>query len=279
MRIDAHQHFWNPARGDYGWMPKDNKILNRAYTPADLAPLLNAHHIDGTVLVQAAPSIEETEFLLGIADATDFVKAVVGWIDFETPGHAAHLKRFAAHPKFKGVRPMIQDIDDPDWMLREDLAWAFDAIAAHDLTFDGLGYPCHLDNFLNLFKRHPDMRAVIDHGMKPQLAAQYAGGGFLSWKTGLSKIAAETRAYVKLSGLVTEAQEQWTMEDLKPSALHIIEAFGPKRVMWGSDWPVARLRCEYDVWLAAAHDLCAHLSQSDRDRIFGETAREFYHIT
>ena len=160
IRVDAHQHYWNPARGDYGWMPEDDPVLARPYGPGDLAPELGAHGIDRTILVQAAPTIEETEYLLGIADATPHVAAVVGWIDFENPD-ARHLQRLAKHPKFAGVRPMIQDIPDDGWMLREDVQWAFRALADLGLTFDALGFPRHLDPFLTILQRYPDLRSRL----------------------------------------------------------------------------------------------------------------------
>jgi len=169
IRIDAHQHYWEPRRGDYDWMPQDDPILSRKYMPADLAASLTKHGIAQTVLVQAAATVEETEYMLGIADASDTVAAVVGWVDFENPDHRNHIERLARHPKFKGLRPMIQDIPDVDWMLRDEVQWAYKTIVDLDLTFDALGYSRHLDNFLTLLRRCPDMRVVIDHGMKPPI--------------------------------------------------------------------------------------------------------------
>lgn len=272
--IDAHQHFWQPARGDYDWMPKDNPTLNRAYAPRDLAPLLARLKIDGTVLVQAAASIEETEYMLGLADASPFIKGVVGWINFEQPSHIIHLKRLAAHPKFLGVRPMIQDIADTDWMLRDDISWAFRAVMDLDLTFDALGFPQHLPNFATLMGRYPQMRVVYDHCMKPQISA--GQDGFDGWADGISRLAAETSGCCKLSGLVTEADSPWTLDELRPYADHVLRVFGPDRVMWGSDWPVCRLRCEYGDWYDAAQELTKSLSAADRAAIFGGTARRFY---
>ncbi|MGL5010436.1 MAG: amidohydrolase family protein [Paracoccaceae bacterium] len=277
MQIDAHQHFWHPGRGDYAWMPKDNPTLNRPYAPADLAPQLQAAGIDGTILVQAAATVNETEYMLGLADAMPWVKGVVGWVDFENPAAAADLSRLKAHPAFKGVRPMIQDIPDDAWMHRDDVQWAYRALIDHDLTFDALGFPRHLDHFLQLLKRYPDLRVVIDHCMKPQIAT-HSPASFQHWADGMSRIAHETRAVCKFSALITEANADWTLADLKPYADHIIAAFGADRVMWGSDWPVCRLRGEYADWHAAARSLTAHLPAPDRTMIFGGTARAFYRI-
>ena len=277
VQIDAHQHYWNPARGDYDWMPMDNPVLARSYRPSDLEPQLAAHEIDRTIVVQAAATIHETEYLLGIADATPSIAGVVGWIDFEKPGDLTHLERLAKHPKFKGVRPMIQDIPDDGWMLRDDVQWGFEAVAKLGLSFDALGFPRHLANFLTILKRYPNMRTVVDHCMKPQIRG-HSPGNFRFWADGISRIAAETGASCKFSALVTEANEDWSDDDLRPYAHHIISAFGPDRVMWGSDWPVCRLRCEYDRWRTTATALTAHLSDADRSRIFGGTAVEFYRL-
>ncbi len=274
MIIDSHQHFWTPGRGDHHWMPRDNPILNRIYLPADLAPILQARRVDGTVLVQAAATVHETEYLLGLADASGFVQGVVGWVDFERPADRESLARLKGHAKFKGVRPMIQDIPDDAWMLRDDVQWAYRALCDLDLTFDALGFPRHMANFLTLLKRYPAMRVVIDHCMKPQIR-DHSPAAFRHWADGMSRLA-DTGAHCKVSALITEASPDWTPSMLKPYVDHILAAFGPDRVMWGSDWPVCRLRAEYEVWHQAAQDLTAHLSDQAKSKIFGQTATAFY---
>ena len=277
MSIDAHQHFWHPARGDYGWMPPDDPVLSRPYGPADLEPGRKATGVRQTVLVQAAPTVAETEYMLGIADATPHVAGVVGWIDFEDPGQRSAFERLAAHPKLKGVRPMIQDIPDVDWMLRPELAWAFEALTGLGLTFDALGFPRHLGNFVELFQRHPGMKVVVDHCMKPQIRDGYPAG-FNGWAEGIARIAQETPSFCKLSGIVTEADPGVTAQDLEPYVAHVLEAFGPDRVMWGSDWPVLRLRYEYEEWHAMARSLVDRLAPGADREIFEETARRFYDL-
>ncbi len=275
ITIDAHQHFWSPARGDYGWMESSDDLapLRQDYLPQHLAPLLTRLAIDRTVLVQAAPTVAETAFLLDLASDHELIAAVVGWVDFEDKSHLRHLERFRRHPKFVGVRPMIQDIPDVNWMLSGTLDWAFAAIVALDLTFDALGFPVHMDNFCRLFNRYPAMRVVIDHGMKPAIQRPEARG---DWCRGIGRLAAETAACCKLSGFATEAGPVWSADLLSPYVDHLIACFGPDRLMWGSDWPVLELVSSYERWYATARHLVAPTGASDR--IFGGTAQAFYRL-
>jgi L-fuconolactonase len=273
MKIDSHQHFWNPARGDYFWMESAGaEPLRRTIMPRDMAPHLAAHGIDKTVLVQAAPTVNETEFMLGIADATEHVAKVVGWVDFENRDDLKHLARLKKHPKFAGVRPMIQDLPDPEWMHRPDVQWTFAALIDLDLTFDALGFPLHLDAFRRLFDRYPGLRTVIDHCMKPVIRE----GQFEPWASKMAAIARDTPVYCKLSGIATEAKPGWTKDTLKPYGAHVIAAFGPGRVMWGSDWPVLDLNGSYGSWHDAAVAIVGEGPQAKQ--IFSQTAAQFYRI-
>jgi L-fuconolactonase len=272
MMIDAHQHFWNPARSDYFWMTGDAVApIHRAILPRDFEAIRARHGIEKTVLVQAAPTIAETEYMLGIADTTEFVAKIVGWIDFENRDDLKQLKRLAKHPKFAGVRPMIQDIPDMDWMHRADVQWAYAAIVDLDLTFDALGFPVHAENFLKLFEKYPNMRVVVDHCLKPQIRDE----AYQGWARDIARIARETHAFCKLSGIATEAKPGWTVETLSPYAQHVIDVFGPSRVMWGSDWPVLELNGSYDTWRDAALHIVA---TGERAQIFGGAAQSFYRI-
>lgn len=275
--VDAHHHFWNPTRGDYGWMPQDDPILSHTYAPVDLFSAIENTGVSQTVLVQAAPTVHETEYLLGIADACPTVAKVVGWISFEDERELETLRRLAQHPKFAGVRPMIQDLPDDDWMLRKDVQWAYAALIDLDLTFDCLGFPRHLAHFHTLLTRYPELHAVVDHCMKPQIRDR-SGAHFEMWADGMQRIAEDTSAYCKLSGIVTEADTDWSMDALKPYTDRVIRCFGAERVMWGSDWPVARLRLEYEDWYAMCQDLTASLSEAERASIFSGSARRFYRI-
>ena len=274
MRIDAHQHFWTLARGDYGWLTPELEAIHRDFGPSDLKPLLDAEGIDGTVLVQAAPTVAETEYMLGIADDAPFVKGVVGWVDFEAADAPDQIARLAEHPALVGLRPMIQDIADDEWMMRADLTPAFKALQAADLTFDALTLPQHLPNLRRLLERHPDMRVVIDHGSKPLIR----DGIVAPWDTDMAALAAETGAFCKLSGLVTEASRDWTVETLRPYVDHLLSTFGPKRLIWGSDWPVATLASSYGGWVAATESLLVDLPDEDRASIWGGNAAKAYNL-
>lgn len=271
--IDAHQHYWDPLRGDYFWMTPGGK-LDRVFGPEDLKPLLLRNGVAGTVLVQAAPTLEETEYLLGLAAAEPTVLGVVGWIDFEDLTHLAALERFKRHPKFKGVRPMIQDIADVKWVMHPNLSWAFDALVELDLTFDALLFPQHIGPFLKRVLRTPTLRAVVDHAAKPQIR----DGAFATWATDLARLAHETQCACKLSGLATEANEAWTVKDLEPYVSHVLGCFGPERVLFGSDWPVCLRAGSYDQWFDAAATLTAGYSEEERAAIFGGNATRFYKL-
>jgi len=275
QRIDAHQHFWDPARGDYGWLTADLPALFKPFGPEDLAPHLAAHGISGTVLVQAAPSLAETEYLLDIATSTPFVRGVVGWIDFEQPEQRDALERLARHPLLKGLRPMIQDIADPDWMLRPALDWAFKALIAHDLAFDALVLPGHLANLRILIDRYPDLRVVIDHGAKPQIR----DGAFEPWASDIARLARETGAFCKCSGLVTEARADWTPADLSPYLDHLLGSFGPERLIFGSDWPVLTLAGDYSGWFDTVNQAIGHWTQQQQAAVLGGNASRFYRLS
>jgi L-fuconolactonase len=273
-RVDAHQHFWRVARGDYFWLTPALEPLYRDFGPGDLAPLLRAAGIEATVLVQAAPTLAETRFMLDIAGETDWVAGVVGWVDFEASSASLDIGKIARHPKLVGVRPMIQDISDDDWVLRADLDPAFAAIQESGLVFDALVHPRHLKNLLQRLARHPDLRVVIDHCAKPAIHASM----FEPWATDMAHLAHETGAFCKVSGLVTEAARDWNVADLKPYFDHVLEHFGAGRLIWGSDWPVVTLAASYDGWVAASEALASGLSKSDKQALLGGNAVQLYRL-
>lgn len=270
--IDAHQHFWRLSRGDYGWLTPALAPIYRDFGADDLQPLIAKHGIAQTILVQAAATEAETAFLLGIAAVTPYVAGVVGWVDFTAPDAASTIARLAQDPLLVGLRPMVQDIADDDWLLREDLAPAIDAMVAHDLVFDALVLVRHLPRLARLLERHPDLRVVIDHGAKPQIR----DGAFALWREALAPVASNPRIVCKFSGLVTEARADWTAADVRPYSEELLALFGPHRLIWGSDWPVVQLAGGYDTWRDVSMSLMADLAPGDRDAIFGGTAARHY---
>jgi L-fuconolactonase len=275
MRIDAHQHFWRVSRGDYGWLtPEDHPAICRDFGPDDLAPLLEDAGVERTVLVQAAPTVGETAYLLGLSATAPMVAGVVGWADLEAERAPQAIETMAANPSLLGLRPMLQDLEDDAWILRPSVAPALEAMEAAGLRFDALVKPRHLPHLARMLVDRPGLKVVVDHGAKPDIAA----GKIDEWAAGVRRIAAETPACCKLSGLVTEAGEHWTADDLAPFVDVLLEAFGPARLMWGSDWPVVNEAGGYAAWRSAAEALTERCSADERDLIFGGTAAAFYGI-
>ncbi|MBL4807672.1 MAG: amidohydrolase family protein [Rhodobacteraceae bacterium] len=272
MRIDSHQHFWKLGLHDYNWLTPDLTEIYRDVSPADLRPILDPLNIDGTIAVQADPSEAETDYLLKLADTHNWILGVVGWVDMELPSAVASINRLAQNPKFVGIRPAIQSMDDDDWMLRPSLAPAINALIEKNLCFDALVLPRHLKPLRKFLDRYPNLRVVIDHGAKPEIAA----GHFDSWAADITDVAQNSSSMCKLSGLVTEAGEFWNLDKITPYANHILNSFGPNRTMFGSDWPVVDLAFDYQGWTLAVNKLCHGYSKVEKANILGNTAHRFY---
>ncbi|WP_371743785.1 amidohydrolase [Mangrovicoccus sp. HB161399] len=271
--IDAHQHFWRIGRGDYSWMDDSVAAIRRDFLPEDLAPLARAAGVTGTVAVQAAPTLAETEFLLSLADGCPSIRAVVGWIDLggDVPAQLARL----AHPRLRGIRPMLQDIAETEWILRpEVLAGLAHAVAA-GLRMDALVTPRHLGAIGELAQRLPELPLVIDHCAKPVFDGSDPGA---DWRAGMAALAAHPQVFCKLSGLATEWGPGWSAGSFREVFSHVLGCFGAERVMWGSDWPVLELAGGYADWHAAAADLASGLGPDERAALFGGTAARFYGI-
>ncbi len=277
--MDAHQHFWTLARGDYRWLTPELAPLYRDFGPEDLAPLLARAEVDATVLVQAADSVAETEHLLEIARATPFVAGVVGWVDLERHDAPEELARLASRPKFVGVRPMLQDLEDDRWVLRPSVLGALRAAAQLDLRFDALVKPAQLPALCELRQRLPELRIVVDHAAKPQLSQGATWSGWNAWRAHLSELASSRATCCKLSGLVTEAGANWSLDALRATFEFSRATFGAERLMWGSDWPVIELDADYLRWRAAADALAHEWNSAERELLFGGSAVSFYGLT
>ncbi|WP_179956017.1 amidohydrolase family protein [Pannonibacter tanglangensis] len=277
-RIDAHCHFWQPARGDYGWLDSGGPQLDplrREFLPPDLAVLNGMRRV---IVVQAAPSEAETHFLLGLAQTAPQIAGVVGWVDLGEPEAAGRLAALARNPRFRGVRPMLQDLADPDWIDTAPAPDAIRALQSLGLGLDALVRTQHLPALSRFVARYPDLPVVIDHAAKPDLS-EGLGNAWLDRMRGLAR---DSRSHCKLSGLLTEldptrlASPARAIEALRPVLDRLLDWFGPARLMWGSDWPVVTLAAGHDVWEAVTEALLADLSPRDRAAILGGTALRFY---
>ncbi len=274
IRLDAHQHFWrfNPVRDD--WITSDMAAIRRDFLPADLAPVLEANGIDGCVAVQADQSEAETCFLLELADAHDFVRGVVGWVDLLAMDLDRTLERHAAHPRFRGVRHLAQAEPD-DFLARDDVGRGIGRLARLGLTYDILVYQRQLPAVVALVDRLPNQPFVLDHMAKPRIRDR----ALEPWATRLKELARRPNVWCKLSGMVTEADwAHWREADLRPYLDVALEAFGPGRLMFGSDWPVCLVAGSYARVVAAVDDYAARLSMHEREALFGGNAARFYGI-
>ena len=273
MRIDAHQHFWNYSAAEYPWIGAGLERLARDYLPSDLEPLLAAKQIDGSVAVQARQSVEESLWLLALAKAHPLVKGVVGWVDLRSDRVGDDLRVLAANPTFVGVRHVVQDEPDPRFVLGEGFIRGLRQLRQHGLTYDLLLYPTQLPAAIELVELLPEQPFVVDHLAKPRIVAGEIDG----WGRDIRAIARHDNVCCKVSGMVTEAVRRgWNRDDFTPYLDVVLEAFGPERLMFGSDWPVCLLAGEYADVAAIPRDYFSRLSATEQRMIWGDTAAEFY---
>ncbi|MAI66294.1 MAG: amidohydrolase [Phycisphaerae bacterium] len=274
-KVDTHQHFWQLSRGDYRWLTPDYGTLYQDFLPDNLTQQLSKNGISQTVLVQAAQTEEETQFLLELANKWSFVGGVVGWIDLESPTALTRLEHFTKNTYFKGIRPWLKDIDDAGWILKDKFTPIFECMSENHLTFDALITDIHLSNIQILAERHPNLSIVINHCAKPDLSQKIS----VFWKSSLVNIGACANVCIKLSGLMTEAPKgKVSTEVLKPCFDHIMEVFGPDRILWGSDWPVLTLNGDYESWVSLTNSLLREVSFEDASKILAGNARTFYNL-
>lgn len=275
MRIDAHQHFWRYTPADYSWIGTGMERLARDYLPADLAVCLASEGLDGSVAVQARQSLEESRWLLELADAHPLVKGVVGWVDLRSDHVAEDLEPLAAHPRFVGVRHVVQDEPDPRFLLGGAFVKGLAQLARFGLTYDLLVYPHQLPAAVELAGLLPEQPFVLDHLAKPRIKAGELG----EWRRDIEALARHENVCCKVSGLVTEADwRAWTQAEFTPYLDVVLEAFGPARLMVGSDWPVCLVAAEYAEVAAIPRECFAGLSPTERQAIEGGTAARCYRI-
>jgi L-fuconolactonase len=277
MILDTHQHFWKANRGDYHWMTPAVPILARDYLPRDLRTDLRKADVARTVLIQAAQTADETDFLLKLAEETDFVAGVVGWFDLEQESFPlVYEEKREKHPKLVGVRPMLQDMADDGWILRKQVMENLRYLADRKAVFEFLTYTRHLPFVLEVLEEEPRLHAVIDHISKPEIKV----GKMEPWNELISKVARHENVFCKLSGMITEADHRmWEPQHLRPYIEHVLDSFGEDRVMFGSDWPVCLLAGSYAEVINALRTVVAdHLSPSGLVKLFSRNGTRFYGV-
>ncbi len=275
--IDAHQHFWQRNQPfNYSWLDQPALArINRDFLPEDLSPHLRATGVTQSIFVQTQHDLAENRWVLGLAEKHDFIAGVVGWVDLASPDCERQLLEFMEHPKFVGIRHVTQDEPDDDFIVRPEVVRGLRVLERHGVPFDLLFYVKHLKHAATLGRLLPELPMVIDHLAKPRIKDQALD----DWLPQLKAAAKCPNIYCKLSGLITEAQwENWKPADLKPYVDAALEHFGPRRCMYGSDWPVCELAGSYEQAFAALREVLGVISVSDTKQIFSETARQFYRL-
>jgi L-fuconolactonase len=274
FRIDAHQHFWNYDPVEYGWMTDEMSLVKKNFLPVDLKPLLEQNGVDGTVLVQVTQSLEETRTLIKIAESNDFVKGVVGWVDFRDNNIRRRLESYKTYPKLKGFRHVLQT-EVPDFMLQPDFLNGISALRDFGFTYDILIYPKHLEAAVRFVKKFPGQRFVVDHLAKPCIKDKKIA----EWETGIRLLASYPNVCCKISGMVTEADwKDWKQDEFTVYIDVIMDAFGINRVMFGSDWPMCLVAASYGDVLKIVSDYFSSFSADEQKLFFGENAINFYQL-
>jgi L-fuconolactonase len=275
MKIDTHQHFWKYNERDYVWMSAGMDKLRKDHLPADLLPLMRSADVDATVAVQARQSLEETTWLLQLAGEYPFIRAVVGWVDLCSERVIEQLEHFSRHPTFRGVRHVVHDEPDDEFMLRPSFLNGLGQLKQFGLAYDLLLFPRHLPIAREVVKRFPDQPFVLDHIAKPPVRA----GEIEPWARDLKRLAAFPNVYCKISGLVTEAKwDSWKTQDFEPYLDVVLNAFGPQRLMIGTDWPVCTLAAGYKSVIDLEAVYIGNLSADERHAILEKNPIEFYSI-
>lgn len=273
MTIDAHHHFWKYNDTDYGWIPEEMAVLRRDFLPSDLSETISGTGIEGVVSVQARQSLKETEWLLSLAAENDFIKGVVGWVPLVSDDLDDVLSSLRWNDKLKAVRHVVQDEPDPEFILRDDFNLGISMLLKHDLVYDILIFEKHLPQTVEFVDRHPNQLFVLDHIAKPLIKS----GDMEPWGSNIHELAKRENVYCKLSGMVTEADIlSWSRKQLEPYFEVVIEAFGPRRLMFGSDWPVCLVASEYSRWLEAVEYVISDFSLDEQRAIMGENAKAVY---
>ncbi len=278
MRIDSHHHFWNYSSEQYGWIAEGMGVLKRDFSPADLKPLLNEAGIDGVISVQARTDLRENIFLTDYAKENHFIKGVVGWVDLTKDDATKDIARFSEMEKAVGIREILQGMEDDAYCLRNDFNRGVALLHDFGLVYEVLIFHRHLPNVIQLVDKHPSQVFVLDHIAKPDIQLEKPD---LVWAKNIKALAEREHVFCKISGLITEVAKEmkWTSKNLHPYFDIVLEAFGPDRLMFGSDWPVSLLRGKYQEWVDCVQDWTTGLSEKEQAAIWGGTATRVYGLS
>ncbi len=272
MRIDSHQHFWIYSQPEYPWI-QAGTVLERSFLPNDLAPLLHAAGVGRCIAVQARQHLEENEFLSQLVVQNEAVAGFVGWIDLRSPSVEHQAEQMSQLPGAVGVRHVVQDETDPDFMSREPFRRGIASLLPHGLVYDILIYEHQLDDAIRLVRDFPNQAFVLDHIAKPKIKSNQ----IQAWREKMMELSRHSNVSVKLSGILTEADHQaWTLEQLLPYWEAVLEAFGPERILYGSDWPVVLLAGQYSRWVEIVTQWLSRLNEPDQAKIWGGNANRIY---
>lgn len=275
MRIDSHQHFWKYSEAEYPWIGKGTP-LQRDWLPADLEREAAKVHMDGSVAVQARQTVEESRWLLKLADESRFIKGVVGWVDLQSDKVEGDLATLSRNKKFVGVRHVVQSEPDSQFMLKREFLRGLGLLQQFNLAYDLLLFPKHLPAAVKVVEKFPEQRFVVDHIAKPMIRA----GMMQPWKDDIKELAKHQNVACKISGMVTEAKlKGWTKEDFRPYLDVVFEAFGEDRLMFGSDWPVCLLAGTYEEVHGLAADFFNQFSVAVQKKFFGGNAVKVYRLS
>lgn len=275
MHVDAHQHFWKYNPAEYEWIDDSMAAIRRDFLPEDLEPELERNDFQGSIAVQVRQTLEETRWLLELANRSSKILGVVGWVDLRSPNVRSQLSEFTRHPKLVGIRHIVQSEPDDHFLLRQDFLRGITSLEEFDLAYDILIYTKHLPAAAEFVERFPKQRFVLDHLAKPAIKSQEVE----SWAAGVRRLAAFPNVFCKLSGMVTEADWQhWKPEDITPYLNIAFEAFGASRLMIGSDWPVCLVAGSYNRTIDVAKGYLKHHPAEIREAVLGENARRFWKL-
>jgi L-fuconolactonase len=276
--FDSHFHVWNINKKYYRWLTPDLKVLYRTFSLKDYEQISFPFTVNSCIVVQAADDICESKYLIELANENSLIKGVIGWIDFDSNDVLKNLDSLTQSKYLKGIRPMIQDISDVNWINNPKYYPIFETLVKKNLVFEALIKQEHITNIIQIAKKYPTLKIVVNHGSKPIIDGNINSESFLEWARLITEISLHKNVYCKFSGLVTECTSTPTFQILEPYLKHLLESFSSQRIIWGSDWPVVNLKCTYREWVAFTKKFISGLTECEQNNILENNAKKIYLI-